>query len=178
MKHKTTFLMVALLLAFGGSQLLAQAGGGQWGNGPGEFIDENGDGFNDLAPDHDGDGIPNHADEDYVRPGNGQGPGSGEFVDENGDGYNDNAPDDDGDGIPNRYDEDFVRPQDGTGPGTGGPGGNGNGGGQGGGGNVGGNGNPGGGNGPGPGDGTGPGGGDCIELPDPVQSRLRTNTAN
>ncbi len=32
------------------------------------FIDEDGDGFNDLAPDADGDGIPNGLDSDYVRP--------------------------------------------------------------------------------------------------------------
>ena len=31
------------------------------------FIDENGDGFNDNAPDHDGDGIPNRIDPDYRR---------------------------------------------------------------------------------------------------------------
>ena len=29
------------------------------------FIDKNGDGFNDLAPDHDGDGIPNGLDKDW-----------------------------------------------------------------------------------------------------------------
>jgi len=29
------------------------------------FIDENGDGFNDNAPDHDGDGIPNRIDPDF-----------------------------------------------------------------------------------------------------------------
>ena len=55
-----------------------------WGFGPGTFIDENGDGFNDLAPDHDGDGIPNSLDEEWVRPldgtgaGNGAGSGTGE----------------------------------------------------------------------------------------------------
>ncbi|HDP67341.1 MAG TPA: hypothetical protein ENN20_02440 [Candidatus Marinimicrobia bacterium] len=31
------------------------------------FIDENGDGFNDNAPDHDGDGIPNSIDPDFRR---------------------------------------------------------------------------------------------------------------
>jgi len=31
------------------------------------FIDENGDGFNDNAPDHDGDGIPNRIDPDFRR---------------------------------------------------------------------------------------------------------------
>jgi len=77
------------------------------------FIDVNGDGYNDNAPDVDGDGIPNGKDEDYtgskVRK-NGKG-----FVDLNGDGINDNAFDSDGDGIPNGQDPDFVKPEDGTG---------------------------------------------------------------
>ena len=42
------------------------------------FVDENGDGYNDNAPDHDGDGIPNGRDEDY----SGQGKGRRGFVDE------------------------------------------------------------------------------------------------
>lgn len=33
----------------------------------GGFVDENGDGINDLAPDHDGDGIPNGQDPDWVK---------------------------------------------------------------------------------------------------------------
>ena len=77
------------------------------------FVDANQDGYNDLAPDADGDGIPNGRDEDYtgskVRK-NGKG-----FVDLNGDGINDNAFDSDGDGIPNGKDPDFVKPEDGTG---------------------------------------------------------------
>ncbi len=82
---------------------------GQHGRG---FVDENGDGINDNAPDADGDGIPNGQDPDYTgaKQGNGRG-----FVDENGDGINDNAQDFDGDGIPNGQDPDFVRPQDGSG---------------------------------------------------------------
>ena len=43
------------------------------GNGVGGFLDEDGDGYNDLAPDADGDGIPNGQDEDYVRPEDGTG---------------------------------------------------------------------------------------------------------
>lgn len=43
------------------------------GNGVCQFIDEDGDGFNDLAPDDDGDGIPNGLDPDYVRPEDGTG---------------------------------------------------------------------------------------------------------
>ncbi len=87
-------------------------GGFGGGQGPGMFLDEDGDGINDLAPDADGDGIPNGLDEDYVRVGNGRGPG--EFLDANGDGINDLAPDDDGDGIPNGMDDDYVRPADGS----------------------------------------------------------------
>ena len=36
------------------------------GKGP-NFVDLNGDGFNDNAPDHDGDGIPNGLDPDYIK---------------------------------------------------------------------------------------------------------------
>lgn len=43
------------------------------GTGVCRFLDEDGDGFNDLAPDADGDGIPNGQDEDYVRPQDGTG---------------------------------------------------------------------------------------------------------
>ena len=79
------------------------------------FVDENGDGYNDNAPDHDGDGIPNGQDPDWVRQNTGKGRGAGGFVDENGDGLNDWAQDFDGDGIPNGQDPDYVRPEDGTG---------------------------------------------------------------
>ncbi len=78
------------------------------------FVDKNGDGFNDNAPDADGDGIPNGQDPDYVKTGMGQGAG---FVDENGDGINDNAPDADGDGIPNGQDPDYTGGQQGRGRG-------------------------------------------------------------
>ena len=37
------------------------------------YTDEDGDGFNDLAPDADGDGIPNGLDPDYVKPEDGSG---------------------------------------------------------------------------------------------------------
>ncbi len=50
------------------------------------FVDANGDGYNDNAPDDDGDGIPNGLDEDYVKGSARKG-----FVDEDGDGINDNA---------------------------------------------------------------------------------------
>jgi len=78
------------------------------------FVDADGDGYNDNAPDADGDGIPNGQDPDYVRPGSGRGATRG-FVDTDGDGFNDNAPDADGDGIPNGQDPDYKRPADGSG---------------------------------------------------------------
>lgn len=75
---------------------------------PAGFVDKNGDGFNDNAPDHDGDGIPNGLDPDFKRGKQGKGRG---FVDANGDGINDRAPDHDGDGIPNGLDPDFRGPK-------------------------------------------------------------------
>ncbi|MCX7876846.1 MAG: hypothetical protein N2321_11875 [Melioribacteraceae bacterium] len=51
------------------------------------FVDKNGDGYNDNAPDHDGDGIPNGLDPDYK----GAKIQKNKFVDLNGDGINDNA---------------------------------------------------------------------------------------
>ena len=53
------------------------------GNG---FVDADGDGYNDNAPDHDGDGIPNGIDPDYIGSKKRKG-----FVDLDGDGINDNA---------------------------------------------------------------------------------------
>jgi hypothetical protein len=83
-------------------------------HGPG-FVDEDGDGFNDNAPDLDGDGIPNGQDPDYDGTKARQGKGARGFIDEDGDGINDNAFDADDDGIPNGKDEDYVKPEDGTG---------------------------------------------------------------
>jgi hypothetical protein len=79
------------------------------------FLDEDGDGLNDNAPDADGDGIPNGQDADYTGQKARRGAKAKGFVDADGDGINDNALDADGDGIPNGQDEDFVRPQDGSG---------------------------------------------------------------
>lgn len=53
------------------------------------FVDANGDGYNDNAPDADGDGIPNGMDPDYTALGSQAGRGG--FVDADGDGINDNA---------------------------------------------------------------------------------------
>ena len=73
---KTNLLLTALILGMGlmATAALAQDDGevtetpdAEMGQGHGvcQFIDEDGDGFNDLAPDADGDGIPNGLDEDY-----------------------------------------------------------------------------------------------------------------
>jgi len=69
----TVLMTITALSVFAISNPVFAQAGGEWGNGPGEFIDENGDGFNDLAPDTDGDGIPNKFDEDFVRPQDGSG---------------------------------------------------------------------------------------------------------
>lgn len=79
------------------------------------FVDADGDGYNDNAPDADGDGIPNGMDPDYTGSKMHNGRGGMGFVDADGDGINDNAMDSDGDGIPNGKDPDFVRPQNGSG---------------------------------------------------------------
>mgnify|MGYP003564796388 CR=1 FL=1 len=76
-----------------------------------DFVDEHdfGDRYNDNAPDHDNDGIPNGRDPDFTR---GKAKGRrwrNNFADKNGDGYNDNAPDHDNDGIPDNIDKDYRR---------------------------------------------------------------------
>ncbi len=55
------------------------------------FIDLNGDGYNDNAPDHDGDGIPNGLDKDWQKLKKQKGKGKHRrFVDLDGDGIDDN----------------------------------------------------------------------------------------
>ncbi len=83
------------------------------------FIDENGDGINDRAKDHDGDGVPNGQDPDWAKPGDGTGDkaqnkkGAAAGTAE---GYAYQlARDDDGDGVPNGQDPDWVKPEDGSG---------------------------------------------------------------
>jgi len=75
MRHSIFFLLLIFVMAL----LTAEASAQEFGPGNGEgdnlcrFIDEDGDGFNDLAPDADGDGIPNGLDPDYVKPQDGTG---------------------------------------------------------------------------------------------------------
>ena len=63
-----TMIVTIAILAFGlvfltGSSLSAQTNAGNGKN----FVDRNGDGINDSAPDHDGDGIPNGQDPDWEK---------------------------------------------------------------------------------------------------------------
>ncbi len=51
-----------------------------------KFVDKNGDGYNDNAPDHDGDGIPNGLDPDWLKSHSKKRPA---FRDLDGDGIND-----------------------------------------------------------------------------------------
>lgn len=64
-----TLAIVALFALGAPASALAQGLGFTVGG----FVDDNGDGINDLAPDADGDGIPNGLDPDYVRPLDGTG---------------------------------------------------------------------------------------------------------
>ena len=55
------------------------------------FVDKDGDGYNDNAPDHDGDGIPNGLDPDWLKLKKEKGKDKKlRFVDLDGDGINDN----------------------------------------------------------------------------------------
>ena len=72
---KKIFVILISLLMIGAVSLTAGNGKGN-GTGTCIFIDENGDGINDNFRDHDGDGIPNHEDPDWVRPQDGTGNGA------------------------------------------------------------------------------------------------------
>ncbi len=52
-----------------------------------KFVDADGDGYNDNAPDHDGDGIPNGLDADYLKLKRRK---HQQYIDLDGDGINDN----------------------------------------------------------------------------------------
>jgi len=91
-----------------------------------KFVDKDGDGYNDNAPDHDGDGIPNGLDDDYM------GAGKNAFVDLDGDGINDNGKFGNGNGYGarngfrsgNDLNTKTVGPQNGNATGSGNNGGN------------------------------------------------------
>lgn len=73
---KKLFVVLLSIMVIGVFALTAGKGPGD-GTGTCIFIDENGDGINDNFRDHDGDGIPNHDDPDWVRPQDGTGYGAG-----------------------------------------------------------------------------------------------------
>ena len=73
MRKSTLTLLALLAIILMAAAVNAQGFGPGTGDGTCNFIDEDGDGFNDLAPDADGDGIPNGMDPDYVRPEDGSG---------------------------------------------------------------------------------------------------------
>lgn len=88
LKMKKLFLLLALVGFFAYTNNFAQATKPTPPTQHGKnFVDKNGDGYNDNAPDHDGDGIPNGLDPDYKGPKLQK----HKFVDLNGDGINDNA---------------------------------------------------------------------------------------
>ncbi|UCG63337.1 MAG: hypothetical protein JSV52_02910 [Candidatus Zixiibacteriota bacterium] len=61
-------IVLTAMVMLGSVLLLMPAAGAQMCESTGNnFVDLNGDGFNDNAPDHDGDGIPNGLDADYVK---------------------------------------------------------------------------------------------------------------
>ena len=66
--------LTAMLAVSAYAQDAETEGNGEANSGQGQgamvrgFVDEDGDGFNDLAPDADGDGIPNALDEDFEGP--------------------------------------------------------------------------------------------------------------
>ena len=65
---KTKNILITAFAILGLVMLTAPASQAQTCNGTGRnFVDLDGDGFNDNAPDHDNDGIPNGLDEDYIK---------------------------------------------------------------------------------------------------------------
>ncbi len=85
-----TGVILLMLIVFSGS-ILAQDTTSQKASQPQHgqhFVDENGDGYNDNAPDHDGDGIPNGLDPDWKKMQKRK--RALQFVDLDGDGINDN----------------------------------------------------------------------------------------
>lgn len=80
-------MILTALAIFGLVFVSAPAMQAQTCNGNGSnFVDLDGDGFNDNAPDADGDGIPNGLDEDYVKPEDGTGQQKGQLGGNKGEG--------------------------------------------------------------------------------------------
>ncbi len=94
MKNRITIFIIMFLTFFFTSAIFAQdstkVAQQKVHHGP-HFVDKNGDGYNDNAPDHDGDGIPNGLDPDWLKMMN-KHRMHRPFRDLNGDGINDFAP--------------------------------------------------------------------------------------
>lgn len=104
-------IMILVAVAFTYSNIMAQTQDPPPPKEHGKkFVDENGDGYNDNAPDHDGDGIPNGLDPDYLALKNKN--ARGKFVDLDGDGIKDNAS---GKGRKGKMGKGGFGPADGTG---------------------------------------------------------------
>ena len=88
----TKILFYLIIFLFMSNVLLAQDSSKVSTNNPGKnqnrkFVDKDGDGYNDNAPDHDGDGIPNGLDADYIKLKKRK---HLKYIDADGDGINDN----------------------------------------------------------------------------------------
>ena len=75
------------------------------------FIDKDGDGYNDNAPDRDGDGIPNGLDPDYLKIKK-RGSSNLPYIDLDGDGINDNLQFKQR--RKGRFNHNFAKPQNGS----------------------------------------------------------------
>lgn len=94
MKSKTMIFMAVIFIMTGVSYLAAQDSSKTnetKKNHNQVFVDDDGDGYNDNAPDHDGDGIPNALDADWIKLKKEQQKNKKHrFVDLDGDGIDDN----------------------------------------------------------------------------------------
>ncbi len=91
-KQFTKILGLLVLTLFLSSNVFAQDSSKVNTNNTGKnqnrkFVDKDGDGYNDNAPDHDGDGIPNGLDADYIKFKKRK---HLKYTDADGDGINDN----------------------------------------------------------------------------------------
>ncbi len=91
---KSKFILIILIVFAGSSYINAQDSTAEQSSSQQHqyrqrFIDKDGDGYNDNAPDHDGDGIPNGLDPDYEGTGKMKQKNQPQYIDLNGDGIND-----------------------------------------------------------------------------------------
>ena len=88
--HFLSLMSILLLIGFSTATAQDKPGGGHKNKAKHNqgFVDKNGDGYNDNAPDHDGDGIPNSLDPDWQKLQKNK--NKHRFIDLDGDGINDN----------------------------------------------------------------------------------------